>query len=56
VRLEETSEEEELGEEGQVGATTMMSKVAWIGIFLNRYDHGAHIVEPMGMQLKTTQS
>jgi hypothetical protein len=56
VELEEISKEEELGEEDQVDATTMMRKVTWIGIVLNRYDHGAHTAEPMGTQLKTSQS
>jgi hypothetical protein len=35
VELEESSEEEELGEEDQVYATIVMKKVTWIGIFLN---------------------
>jgi hypothetical protein len=33
--MEETSEEEEPGEEDQVDATTVMSKVTWLGIVLN---------------------
>jgi hypothetical protein len=35
VKSEETSEDEELREEDQVDATTVMSKVTWIGIVLN---------------------
>jgi hypothetical protein len=56
VELEETSEEEELGEEDQVDATNVMRKVTWLGIFLIRGNHGALTAEPMGMQLKTSQS
>jgi hypothetical protein len=56
VGPEETSEEEELGEEDQVDATTVMRKVTWLGIVLNRDDHGALTAEPMDTQLKTSQS
>jgi hypothetical protein len=34
VELEETSEEEELGEEDQVDATIVTSKATWLYIFL----------------------
>jgi hypothetical protein len=40
VELEETSKEEELGEENQVDATTVMSKATWIEIVLIRGNHG----------------
>jgi hypothetical protein len=56
VELEETLEEEELGEEDQVDATIMMRKATWMEIFLTQGGHGALTAEPMGMQLKTAQS
>jgi hypothetical protein len=34
VDLEDTSEEEEPGEEDQVGSTIVMRKATWIDIFL----------------------
>jgi hypothetical protein len=56
VDPEEILEEEELGEEGQEYFITMMIKVTWIDIVLIKGDHGALIVEPTSMQLKTSQS
>ena len=56
VELEETSEEEEMGEEDQADVITVMSKVTWLGIFLNWDDYGAHTAEPMDTELKTAQS
>jgi hypothetical protein len=54
VGLEETSKEEELGEEDQLDDTTVMRKVTWKGIVLKQDNYGAHTVEPMDTQLKTT--
>jgi hypothetical protein len=56
VELEDTSEEEELGEEDQVDVVTMMSKVTWRGIVLIRGGHGALFAEPMEKKLKTSHS
>jgi hypothetical protein len=54
VEPENPLEEEELGEEGQAYAITVMIKVTWIETVLIQGGHGALIVEPMSMQLKTT--
>jgi hypothetical protein len=51
VELEETSKEEEPGEEDKSNVTTLMRKDIWQEIFLIRGDHGALTTEPMGMQL-----
>ena len=56
VELEETSEEEEPGEEDQVDATMVMSKATWLEIVLTQGGYGVLTTEPMGTQLKTTQS
>jgi hypothetical protein len=52
VGLEETLEDEGLGEEGQEYVTILMRRVTWLDIVLIQGGHGSLIAEPMGMQLK----
>ena len=56
VEPEQTLEEEKLGEEDQVDATTMMSKATWLEIVFIRGNHGDLNVELMGTQLNTSHN